>query len=278
MNRMEYAMSGNSAVQASRVHVARRRVVMTRACGGFTLIELLVVVSIISLLVSILLPALSKARDAACQAVCSVNHRSIGSACHTFATENNGNFPEAFVSCSFEVVETGTMTSGNQIAIHLLVGGGYVDKESGIWRCPGDKEPIVVTATTDMYPSYTPPFGVYSYQWNRWLGDRREPMGTIPSDYVIRPFNMDKDHGGATIPVCRDRQWKHETYPAAYMEFNGNDPYIYDYGDNHKNRGFNLLLVDGHVDWVTFSDVDDYHWGGPLQSHSANGITYYDWN
>ncbi len=35
MNRMEYAMSGNSAVQASRVHVARRRVVMTRACGGF---------------------------------------------------------------------------------------------------------------------------------------------------------------------------------------------------------------------------------------------------
>ena len=278
MNRMEYAMSGNSAVQASRVHVARRRVVMTRACGGFTLIELLVVVSIISLLVSILLPALSKARDAACRAVCSVNHRSIGSACHTFATENNGNFPEAFVSCAFKVVETGKMTSGNRIAIHLLVGGRYVDKESDIWRCPGDKEPIVVTATTNGYPSYSPPFGTYSYQWNRALGDRRSPMGTIPDDYVIRPFNVDKHHDAATIPVCRDRQWKHDLYPAAYMEFSGYAPGRYDYGDNHKDRGFNLLLVDGHVDWVMFADVDDYYWGTPYECYLENGIRYFEWN
>lgn len=59
---------------------------------GFTLIELLVVVSIIALLIAILLPALSKARESAKTAVCQANLRSLGQAQYAYTTDNDGQF------------------------------------------------------------------------------------------------------------------------------------------------------------------------------------------
>jgi prepilin-type N-terminal cleavage/methylation domain-containing protein len=60
--------------------------------AGFTLIELLVVISVIALLMAILIPALSRARELARSVVCQSNLRSWNIIFNAYLTENDGVF------------------------------------------------------------------------------------------------------------------------------------------------------------------------------------------
>jgi prepilin-type processing-associated H-X9-DG protein/prepilin-type N-terminal cleavage/methylation domain-containing protein len=77
-----------------------------RCRGGFSLVELLVVVSVISLLVGLLLPAVQGAREAARRSTCGSNLRQLGIAVQSYVSANNGKLPPFKVDDDARIADT----------------------------------------------------------------------------------------------------------------------------------------------------------------------------
>lgn len=101
---------------------------------AFTLIELLVVVAIVALLLSILLPSLARARDAARETKCLSNLRSQTQLTQFYLDQNRGYFP----------VRLNSATGGGSVYNAFLPSRTILkgDKRPiDILTCPDDREP-----------------------------------------------------------------------------------------------------------------------------------------
>ncbi len=96
------------------------------AKDAFTLIELLVVISIISLLMGILLPALSRVRQQAKKIMCLSNMRQMGIALNAYLIDSDYRLPPS--SCREK--------DPHEYWLYILT--NYVE-ESLLFRCPEDK-------------------------------------------------------------------------------------------------------------------------------------------
>lgn len=129
MPRMNTSVRGNEAAGQGR---------------AFTLIEVLVVVAIIALLISILLPSLSRAKEQARQSVCLSNLKQHGTGYSAYSASNRGFLPWAG-NFRYSLAEGNyyVMSGGNRDWA-LVNGGGlfpyYIGKEPRLFYCPSNKD------------------------------------------------------------------------------------------------------------------------------------------
>ena len=238
---------------------------------GFTLIELLVVVSIIALLVSILLPALNKARAQAMTTQCVVHLRNMALAMHMYSMEYNDYFPAMLMPGDQSPVYPGK-SHWHQLVIP------FAGKDEELLQCPALRSKNFIDWDSDIFLTG---FGLNYNGWN-WKWDADWISGDDPDGgfgYVV----PETPRGGC----IRNARVRRQSEFIMIGDSNDNDPdphtiknnFTYgligpprvlggpnllgDIPTRHKQGG-NLAFMDTHASWYSTTELlsDDmlYMW------------------
>jgi prepilin-type processing-associated H-X9-DG protein len=110
---------------------SRGRTPLAAMPAAFSIVELLVVIGIIGILIALLLPTLANARKQSRAVACKAQLQHIGSAFQMYLNENDGWYPPAIYSPTFNPNGLG------QVNDYL---SRYVQDNKRIWGCPSDEK------------------------------------------------------------------------------------------------------------------------------------------
>ena len=160
--------------------------------GGFTLLELLISLAVVSVLVAILLPALTSARSSNHRVLCAGNQRLLGQAWESCLADNDDRFPSLYVQPAwlyggvrFSPVDEPFLDLDRPLNRYLPVPGLAASGEA-LFCCPADHG--ITDELGEMGTGHRTAYRAFgtSYRANTdLLGLRRGDITTSPSRLVV---------------------------------------------------------------------------------------------
>ncbi|MCD6395071.1 MAG: type II secretion system protein [Planctomycetes bacterium] len=232
--------------------------------SGFTLIELLVVIAVIALLLAILVPTLSMAKEHAKRVICSSHLKSIGLALILYADANEGKLPQNDDSGHPYTAYRGDKdyalhpTGRTPMKLGWLYESGLIDVPQ-IFYCPSNRLDWL------KYESYTQPgeWGTLPQDYNTINGSNN----WVRSGYSYYPQSTEKD--ASRLPLVAEKHEKIDRNKTVVTDIIWNfDNLSHQVGN--RPRGLNALFGDGHVNFsISPEAFDPALWGDTVRPGSV---------